>query len=278
MPFLQSIQTSNIEIETVNSKLKAPVLLTLLALSSISEAELGGMCDEARSKMELLRCEEMGLDKLEIINNETYKLAHQITTDKAKLKDDQQKWERNVLNRCNDKECIEKAFTDRIALLEGLWRKSRFSSAVKADMQSKTPFEGHWKHCDLFEGKIICSSFSLIQTGNRICGDWDYWATYRTYSGQFQAHTTAKNEAVLELTCGVGDLGSEANIECNNKAKPSGFWAKSSGLIKICDGRLYWGKKTCDQAKVSESYIYEPINAKEKYAQQDWIKECLSKK
>lgn len=261
----------------MNSKLTAPALLISLVLASVSNAELGGMCYEARTKMELLRCEEMGLDKLEIITAETYNLANKVTANKAKLKDDQQKWERNVLNRCNDKECIEKAFNDRIALLEGLWRQSTSGKAAKADMQSKTPFEGHWKRCDLFEGKVICSSYLLIQTGNRVCGDWDYWATYRTYSGRLQAHTLARNEAIVELTCGDGVLGSKANVECDNKANTSESWAKSDALLKICDGRLYWGKKTCDQAKVSESYIYEPIKSKEKYAQQDWIKECLSK-
>ncbi len=131
----------------------------------------------------------------------------------------------------------------------------------------------------MFEGEEMCSSYILIQNGTRVCGEWEYWATNRTYSGRLQARITGPDQAAVELIC--GRPGSETDTECAYEEGAKESWEKGKKVLFVCDSRLYDNSpaKPCSALGTNSSLPYQPLTDKQRtdIQSQPWAMRCLSK-
>lgn len=233
-------------------------------------------CEKKLTIVEEAICNDQEISELDEVLMRTYKLVMDISPNHDALKKEQKRWLSTVRNRCANSECLLKTYGERIAELETIW-KTR-TRQVRAAPDAAKPFEGRWERCQLFKGQEICSSYLLVQNGARVCGEWEYWATYRTYSGQLQAKTKGQEQAELTVICGTP--GSETSTDCDNTAQPNGKWEKAIGGLSRCNGRLYDEPLTASCAALSKSpgFLYRPLSKKdrESLSSQAWLKRaCL---
>lgn len=250
------------------------LLFCLLIAASTSQAASFD-CGGELSKVEKRICDVGELSELDDILAKTYKLVMALSPTRDALKAEQRRWLTTVRNRCTDTKCLLKAYSDRVGALEAIWKKRTRLNPTSPD--KNRPFEGRWENCQLFKGDEICSSYVLIQKGGHVCGEWEYWATYRIYSGQLQALTKSLNQAELTLICGTP--GSETNTECDNTSQ-HGSWEKAKGGLSICNGQLYGEplKDSCTRLSRSPGFFYRPLSKKDRenlYSQGSLMKSCL---
>ena len=237
-------------------------------------------CNKAVGPIEEAICEDQQLADLDEILNRTYKVVMKISPNTSALKAEQRRWLTKIRNRCKKPDCLTVAYETRIAELEKTWEKQTNAinaAVVRDDFSMAKPFEGDWKSCQLFKGEEICSSYLLIQNGKRVCGEWEYWATYRTYAGRLQAKTQGQEVAVVELIC--GRPGSETNTECEYQKNHEDRWEKTQGTLSVCGTHLYAGSaKQCSVLRRSPGMAYQPMTSKqrEELLSQSWVKRCLS--
>jgi uncharacterized protein len=237
-------------------------------------------CDKAKGEIEDAICEDQQLLQLDDVLDRTYKSVLAIAPEPGTQKGAQGRWLATVRNRCKNTDCLVAAYEKRINELETFWNE-RFNvvgiARSSANAERSDPFEGEWRSCQLWKGEEICSSHVLLQNGNRVCGDWEYWATYRTYSGQLQAITRTGNSAKLELICGT--VGSNTSTECDSSAKPHSSWEKAKGGLLLCSGRLYSsdGTTPCSTSLRSVGFLYRPMAAvtRTRLFAEPWVKRCL---
>lgn len=236
-------------------------------------------CEKALGPMEEAICEDQTLYDLDDILNRTYKEVVKISANTSSLKAEQKRWLTTIRNRCMKPDCLTNAYETRIAELEETWEKRTAAinaAVVRDDASMAQPFEGNWSSCQLFKGEVICESYLLIQKGKRVCGEWEYWATYRTYTGRLQAKTQGQEGASVELIC--GRPGSETNTECEDDKKHEDRWEKTQKKLSVCGTHLYEGSaKPCSVLRRSPGMTYKPMTAKqrEELLSQSWVKRCL---
>lgn len=251
------------------------LLLCLLFAASHSQAASFD-CGSELSKVEKTICDVGEISELDDVLVKTYKLVMDLAPNRGALRAEQRRWLTTVRNQCLNSECLLTAYAERVGALEAIWKKT--TRASRASPDEKKPFEGRWEICQLFKGDEICSSYVLTQRGGRVCGEWEYWATYRIYSGQLQALTKNSNQAELTLICGTP--GSETSTECDNNKPPHGSWQKAKGGLSICNGQLYDEplKNSCSTLSRSPGFLYQPLNKKDReyLYSQEWLKKaCL---
>lgn len=236
-------------------------------------------CAKASSDVENMICEYADLEWLDHILSDTYTAVLNSVPNKHAVKLDQKKWLKTVRDRCNDTDCIDAAYENRIADLSLIWNKEFKRKASKIHKSDKNPFEGEWKDCSLWRGQEICGSYLLVQKNEHICGEWNHWATNSFYGGQLQAKMYAKNRAKNELIC--GDPGSETQIPCDNENESGESWEKAKGdLVVVCGDSIYndTKQKSCEEPLKIDGYFYHPLTAKEKkrLLSEPWVKKCMS--
>lgn len=239
-------------------------------------------CEKARGSVETTICDDDDLSRLDDALLLTYKAVLAIVQDQSDIKTDQKRWLTKVRGRCrDDAQCLIQAYDERISALEKIWDAQLVSNSLsssKANKSRSNVFEGNWRTCQLFKGQEICSSYTLVQQGRRVCGEWEYWATYRTYSGQLQATVHGNGEASLNLICGTP--GSETSTECDNDLRPSGSWENTRGGLSICNGRLLSpdDARRCSAGPRTSGFLYFPLAAEDRkrLLRQPWVKMCLS--
>lgn len=236
-------------------------------------------CEKAVGPIEEAICEDQQLLDLDDILNRTYKVVVKISPNTSALKVEQRRWLTTIRNRCKNPECLTEAYERRIVELEKTWEKRTAAinaTVVRDDASMAKPFEGIWSTCQLFKGEEICSSYVLLQKGKRVCGEWEYWATYRTYAGRLKAKTEEQERAAVELIC--GRPGSETNTECEYEKKHEDRWEKTKGTLSVCGTHLYAGSaKPCNVLRRSSGMAYQPMAAKqrEELISQSWVNRCL---
>lgn len=238
-------------------------------------------CYKAKGKVEELICEDEELSRLDELLLETYKAVLAVVLDQGALKADQRRWISKLQRHCKEGECLLKAYEERISMLENTWDDQFVPAGIaasKANSGRAIPFEGEWMKCQLWKGEKICSSYTLMQKDNRVCGEWEYWATYHTYSGQLQASLRSSSEANIKLICGTP--GSETSIECDDRAMSGGSWERVKRGLSVCDGRLIPIEKSvpCSALIPSHGFFYHPLKDKDRKRLFDqlWVKRCLA--
>ena len=124
----------------------------------------------------------------------------------------------------------------------------------------------------------ICSSYLLVQSGERVCGEWEYWATSRIYDGRLQARAQGER-ATVELIC--GRPGGETQTECAYENEAEEAWEKAKGGLAVCEGLLYatQTEMPCSAAKSTGSFFgFNALtnNQRKEILSQPWVKKCLS--
>lgn len=247
-----------------------------LLLAAFNSHAASFNCGVDLSKTETIICDVPELSELDDVLLKTYGLALNASPNRDALRKEQRRWLTTVRNRCTHAECLFKAYSDRIIELEFIWEKKTRESRGVPDL--KKPFEGRWESCQIYKGDEICSSYLLVQDGARVCGEWEYWATNRIYSGQLQAVQNGPSQAKLSLICGTP--GSETSTDCDNTALPKGRWENAKGGLSICNGQLYDGplKDTCASPSQVPGFFFRPLGKKDRASlSSGWLKKtCLS--
>jgi uncharacterized protein len=253
-------------------------LIGLLVAVNCSAA--GFNCEKATGEVEEMICDDQELSQLDDVLLRTYKAALTVVPDRSVLQADQRRWLTKVRNRCKNTDCLVQSYETRISRLEQTWEEQVRSNGLalsKANADRPNPFEGEWKTCQFWKGEEICSSYVLVQQKERVCGVWEYWATYRTYDGQLQASSRTANRADLELICGTP--GSETQTPCDNDSGHRGTWEKTKGGLVVCDGRLFAADQTTPCATLirSTGFLYHPLTTKDRnrLLEQSWVNRCL---
>lgn len=237
-------------------------------------------CAKASSDVENMICRvDSDLIWLDNILSDTYTAVLQRVPNKHAIKSDQKKWLKNIRDRCNDTNCIDLAYANRIADLSHIWDLQYKRAAAKIHKNDKNPFEGEWKECSLWRGEEICSSYLLVQENEHICGEWHSWATYRFYDGQLQATMQTNYRAKKELICGTPD--SDTQTPCDNENESGESWEKAKGeLVVMCGDSIYKDAKqeSCREPLKIDGYFYHPLSAKDKnrLLSEPWVKKCLN--
>lgn len=236
-------------------------------------------CAKASNLTEESICNSAELREFDSILSRTYELVLATAINPGALKAEQKRWI-NQRNACKDSdECLEKAYEARIEALE----KSRAKRELALDRnpkmpQDSKPFEGHWSSCGLWKGYEICSGYRLVQNGKQICGEWEYWATNRTYSGQLQATARSSNQADIKLICGTA--GSATSTECQDDPEQKSGWESGKGGLSRCRNQLFENPdKPCnDETYLQGDYRYRPLTPKESLGLRSevWVKSCLA--
>ncbi|MFZ2268679.1 MAG: hypothetical protein WAV95_13980 [Azonexus sp.] len=249
-------------------------------LIAVNCSAAGFNCEKATGEVEKMICDDQELSQLDDVLLRTYKVALTVVPAPSLLQADQKRWLTKVRNRCKNTDCLVQSYETRISRLEQTWEQQvRLNGLAlsKANADRTNPFEGEWKTCQLWKGEEICSSYVLVQNKGRVCGEWEYWATYRTYDGQLQASSRTANRADLELICGTP--GSEAQTPCDNDSGRSATWEKAKGGLVVCDGRLFAADQAtpCTTLIRSKGFLYRPLTAKDRnrLLEQSWVTRCL---
>ncbi|WP_435656708.1 hypothetical protein [Brucella pituitosa] len=130
------------------------------------------------------------------------------------------------------------------------------------------PFAGVWASCDSKDSPDECSRYLLIQSGDRICGTWSYFASGQAFEGRVVAHASSKTKARRTLIC--GRPGSETDTECAEG------WQQIDKPLELCDGKL------SDMARANGACFadYEAVPASQtelaELEVQPWLKSCLA--
>jgi uncharacterized protein len=238
-------------------------------------------CEKKLSQIEDAICADRALSDLDEALQKSYGQLMRMSAVPNTLKADQRRWLTQVRNQCNDMVCLAEAYRERISELESRWEKQvRDSHERRGEAgQSKTkPFEGNWKACSLYRGDEICSSYLLVQSGERVCGEWEYWATSRIYDGRLQARAQGER-ATVELIC--GRPGGETQTECAYENEAEEAWEKAKGGLAVCEGLLYatQTEMPCSAAKSAGSFFgFNALtnNQRKEILSQPWVKKCLS--
>lgn len=259
------------------------ILLTLcLCMATACNAQSFD-CAKASSSTENTICDSTinnYIPELDVILSRTYKHLSAIAINRDALQADQKRWlaKRNL---CKDSdECIQGSYEKRIKTLEDAWTKRTLAldrATWNKASQSTKPFEGEWFSCFLWKGDKICTGYRLVQSGKQVCGEWDEWATNRTYSGQLQAVAQNLNQVELKLICGTP--GGEISTECLSR-DPKGGWEKAKGGLSVCGNRLFSGlNNPCsDEKNIRDAFKYRALTENEIRAltSQAWAKSCLA--
>ncbi|HEX5329708.1 hypothetical protein [Sulfuricurvum sp.] len=253
-------------------------ILAILVMSSVLFGA-GFDCAKASNDVENMICENAYLEQLDSILSDTYTAVLKSVPNKHAIKLDQKKWLKNVRDRCNDTDCIDLAYENRITDLSHIWNLQYKRAAAKIHKSDKNPFEGEWKSCQLWRGQEICGSYLFVQENEHICGEWLYWATNGFYEGQLQAKVYAKNRAKNELIC--GEPGSRTQTPCDNEDESGKSWEKAKGeLVVMCGDGIYKDAKqeSCRESLKIDGYFYHPLTAKDKnrLLSESWVKKCLN--
>lgn len=251
-------------------------ILAILVMSSVLFGA-GFDCAKASNDVENMICENADLEWLDSILSDTYTAVLKSVPNKHAIKLDQKKWLKNVRDRCNDTECIDLAYAHRIGDLNNIWNEEFKRKASKIHKDNKNPFEGEWKHCSLWRGEEICSSYILVQKNEHICGEWNYWASNSIYEGQLQATMQTKNRANNALICGTP--GSDTQTPCDNENESGKSLVKDEGELVICGDSIYKDIKqaSCIELLNKDGYFYHPLTSKDKnrLLSEPWVKKCM---
>lgn len=240
-------------------------------------------CKKAQNQIEEVICEDQKLSESDEILNFSYNAVLKIAPMASALKAEQKTWLIKIRNRCKDAACLSEAYSARITELETSWGKyTKAINAASARNRSEAskvakPFEGNWRSCQLYMGRQICSSYMLLQRSERICGEWEYWATSRAYTGRLQAKSQAQNQATLELIC--GDPGGNTKTECTYQNNAKETWEKAKGSLLVCSNQLHDdATKTCSALSKSSGYPYQAFTEQQRgeLLSQPWVQRCLS--
>lgn len=98
--------------------MKRIVIAILLIVSSALSHAASFDCAKASTRIEKAVCGDEQLSKLDSDLMAAYKAAQAISADADKLKSEQKAWLQSSRNKCEDTECIRKAYEDRINALK----------------------------------------------------------------------------------------------------------------------------------------------------------------
>lgn len=159
-------------------------------------------------------------------------------------------------------------------------------------------FDGTWQSCEWFqqERRDICSVSVMHQRGDKVCGFWYYWATYRDYEGRFTATVAGDT---LKWTGVCGRPGSRANYDCPEPSDTAAFlkslgaeprWGATNGRSLKCNGSVYEfedgsGPSTCleiQKLKLPAGLVKRSSHSKKPApggTKEDasWLNSCLAK-
>ena len=108
-----------------------------------------------------------------------------------------------------------------------------------APERPRAPFDGAWMSCETYRGTQICSYKLMRQSGARVCGVQQYFATNAYYVQRFIAKADG-NSARVERIC--GDPGSETSSYCTGQAPDDAArvgWETTDHMLHACGNRLY---------------------------------------
>jgi hypothetical protein len=103
------------------------------------------------------------------------------------------------------------------------------------------PFTGSWQSCEDYQGSSICAWRVMVQSGTRVCGMQQDFATNAYYTHRLIG-TAEGNRVHFDRIC--GDPGSETSTYC---AEPPGLeagetvqvgWGRYDLDLDLCNGRL----------------------------------------
>jgi len=250
-------------------KILAAAFVSLLSVPAVASLN----CEKPGGRVEARICElqkeTVGADflSLDVSLNAAYRLALESTVDKRRLRADQRAWiaERN---ECHSGTCFREAYRKRIFELSEIAR-------------SKAKFEGRWERCSMWQGEKACSSFSLLQQGKRICGEWSLWASGRVYEGQLMAEQLEPDRAEWRLSCDAMRPG------CPGASITESDWGPTKSEFLLCDGVIHFSEKKgfgepvseCKKIDERDGLLRVPIdrNSWEELREQPWMKTCLEK-
>ncbi len=257
------------------------VLFMLCLLWGLNSHAASFNCAKAVGQVETLICDDSELSALDEVLARTYKVALSVSVNSENLQKEQKQWLSVTRKRCTNFDCLKHAYEQRISRLETIWAESNIAlNRALSDRResSEKPFEGQWRNCQLWEGNEICSSYTLLQSGKHVCGEWEYWATNRTYSGQILAMAQSQSRAESRWICGT--VGSETGTECRSEYEPNGGWEEAHGQFAICNSKLYQSEvgALCDKVPKSDGYMRWPLegNSRRALADKPWMKSCLN--
>jgi len=101
-------------------KLKRFIILFLVIFFASISYAASFDCTKASTFIEKAICSESDLSKLDDLLEKAYKKALIETANKKKLTSDQRDWLFNIRNKCQDSNCIEKVYTERILTINKL--------------------------------------------------------------------------------------------------------------------------------------------------------------
>ncbi len=249
--------------------MKGGLLATLTALVG-SQAIAGLNCEKPIGQAESLICKYQSNGSatdflvLDASLNAKYQRAIEVVPSKRVLQNEQRAWiaERN---KCQDGECFRDQYTKRIRELSEIPKRGG-------------EFEGKWEQCTMWRGENACNSFTLLQKGKKICGEWSFWASGRVYEGQLMAEQRDSGRAEWLLTCDSMKPG------C---ARPDGSqpdWQPVKGELRLCHGVLHFNEgKTnepfagCESLNPHYALLRKPVDMKsgDELRKQPWMHHCL---
>ncbi|MBP1313378.1 hypothetical protein RJO15_20400 [Herbaspirillum huttiense F1] len=254
-------------------------LLVLCFLAATTAHAASFDCEKTLTPMEETICEDREISDLDEVLLRTYEAVLRISEDPASVKIDQRRWLTKIRNGCDDEKCLVLSYANRISELEDSWKKKTValhSKQRRNALSNAKPFEGNWNSCQLIRGDEVCVSYTLLQNGERICGESEHWATFRTYDGRLQATLQARGRATVEASCGsVGGTG------CVDPEDGKDRWETVESTLLVCGNQLYnaAADKQCSELSRAPGFFYSNLtNAQRKeMLSQPWLKQCIGK-
>jgi hypothetical protein len=118
------------------------------------------------------------------------------------------------------------------------------ASAGLTERSAPAPLSGSWQSCEDYQGSSVCAWTTMVQSGARVCGMQQDFATNAYYTHRLVG-TAAGNRVHFDRIC--GDPGSETSTYCAGQ-EPPGLapgdrvevgWGRYDLTHYVCNGRLY---------------------------------------
>ncbi|MDQ8758125.1 hypothetical protein RCO27_18010 [Sphingosinicella sp. LHD-64] len=118
------------------------------------------------------------------------------------------------------------------------------AASARTERATPAPFTGSWQSCEDYRGSSICAWTTMVQSGARVCGMQQDFATNAWYTHRLVGIAEG-NRVRFDRIC--GDPGSETNTWCAGQVPPGippeervqAGWGRYDLTRSVCNGRLF---------------------------------------